>query len=72
MVLSEDVEVYQKGWFTIMRQNNIWFGMYGKYKMTKDYETKEQAIEDMERNDVNRLTTIINITIEIMQDKFNK
>ena len=52
-----------------MRQKNIWFGMYGKYKMTKDYETKEQAIEDMERNDVNRLTTIINITIEIMNEK---
>ena len=72
MVLSEDVEVYQKGWFTIMRQKNNWFGMYGKYKITKDYETKEQAIDDMERNDVNRLTTIINITIEIMQNKLDK
>ena len=52
-----------------MRQKNIWFGMYGKYKMTKDYATKAEAINDMERNDVNRLTTIINITIEIIIEK---
>jgi len=50
--------------FTLYKSENLWYVLLGKYRMSKEFETKEEAKEDAQRNDWERTMQVVGVMIE--------
>lgn len=66
--LIERIEVENTP-FTIIREEEKWFVTLGRYRISQDMKSKEEAIEDAKRIDWDRVLQIMGITIEHYNNK---
>jgi hypothetical protein len=50
--------------FTLYKHEQNWFVLLGKYRLSKEFETKEEALEDASRNDWERTMQVVGVMIE--------
>jgi len=55
--------------FTIVYTNNVYFGTMGQYKLTKDYDTKEEAEKAVTAVTWNNITNLVILLNEILKSK---
>jgi len=58
--------------FTLVKQNENWYVLLGKYRLSEAYQEKEEALKDANRNDWMRTMQVVGIMIENYNENLTK